>query len=221
MGRDIQIFQIVDRIPVVGIREVPEDTGLWLAITVENGLLGADGASVNGQDVHIEVRTDREGLIWIPGGEPGGTWDIWVWLAVYTGARPVRLIQRIGFLPVRGMQKLVGQVMKILLSTPGSNAFLRSDGAAWSGAYNSLEGLSAAQSAVTMSLRVTEEMIITEQSRQGRAARTLGTALPDPIPPDEQLESLNLVGTDVIAGRLRVTIRLRSRAGTTLAIPLN
>ena len=114
---------------------------------------------------------------------------------------------------VAGIQKLVQQVVRVLLTTLGRDVFSPNVGGdiiTAMAAGPDLNSQGAVLTAAHQAVSTTQTTIIEEQSR--------GTVLPD----DEKLESLEILSSSVLAGQatLLLDIRVLSVAGESASVPI-
>lgn len=208
--QDLQIFEIVDQIPILRVEELEEENGLWLRLHVEGGAHSATRLVVDGQDRHLVVQSGKVVLGWIPGAQArtdGTSWSVSLTRADWSGQARVALQLAPYPRQVTGFQKLIGQVLKTLLSAPGSNAFRRSDGCAWAMPRTGILDLAGLRSAITIAVRDAEQLHLAVE-------RPAGT------PPEEILARMSLLEVSVQGERVQVRIQIQNRAGGFVYVPV-
>lgn len=219
MSIDVQFISLVDALLVSSAVEVEGASPRTIKLTARSGFADAQRVLINdyGVDSFI-VASDTSILV-----NPPAIFDTLsvsqmnfeVASSSYTGGRSARLI----FGPtknvrkVEGLQKLVQQLVKTLLSRVNSNKFTSGEGG---GLLDSLgSSLSSdAQSRIT----ATVSQAVSQTESQVKAAQSGARGLQS----SERLLSFTLTGVSFVEDRqeVRATIKLVTYAGKSIDIPL-
>jgi len=214
---DIQTISFVDSLAVESITEVAGASPRALRVVGE-GFRSAQRLEVNGYYVDTFTVVNDSLMLVYPGAafDSIGTADmvIYVLSSSWTRARNTRIV----FGPtshvrkVTGLLKLAQQVLKVLISAPGSNRFsLASGGGLTSmlGASLSPDDKPAIAATVAQAVASTQEQFVAAQT--GRR-----------IPADERLMGLSLRGVafNPVSMEVVAYLRLLSFAGRSVDIPL-
>jgi phage baseplate assembly protein W len=215
--RDIQFISMVDKLAVSSIEEMEGASPRTLRVYGE-GLRSAQRVEINDYGVDsFTVASDRQLLV-IPG-------DIFADVEVsrmtalvhssqLTNTRRVALVfgTTRNTRSIDGIQKLIQQILKVLLSKLGSNRFVPEEGGDLLnlvGEGLSPDGQSQVSAAVSQAISLTSRYILAQQA---------GTN----IPASERLMTLKLNGVvfDTALGEVSAQVRLTTMTGKSVEIPL-
>lgn len=219
MSKDIQFISLVDAIDVTGVEDIEGSSPRTLRVTALKGLLATVKVLINDYGVEdFSIVSDRVLLV-----VPGSTFDdvlvtnmeIDVVVSRLTEPRNCRLVfgaARYGS-PVEGLQKLVQQVTKSLLSNLGSNRYNPAEGGDIVRACGM--GLST-DTAGSISSVIAQAVSRTETQFFGAQASAKGLAL------DERLLRLEFKGVtvDEASGTVSARVKLVSFAGSQQEVPI-
>lgn len=220
MSFDIQFISLVDDLAVVEVTEVEGAVPRTIRVLGEGGFTTTQAVEIN--DLRADsfvVVSDRVLLVEVPeqvGDITVGNMTVSVLSGDLTNTRKMRIIYGLTKVTrkIFGIEKLVQQVVKTLLSAVGSDRFYPTRGGGL------VEGLSSSMSPknsgpvatqVANAVRFTEEQVIATQA----GVRELAL--------NEKLMSLKLTGVqfDSATTEVRATVRLLTFAGQEVAIPLS
>lgn len=219
MSIDVQFCSLVDSLQVVGVVEIEGADPRTIRLAARSGFQDAQRVLINDYAVDtFTIVNDNYLLVNPPSlfdAVTIGQMSFAVVSGSYTGGKSARVV----FGPtknvrkVSGLQKLVQQVVKTLLSNSNSNKFSRGEGGdllRTLGTTLSPEAKSRVTAAVSSAVSRTEEQILAAQSQ----ARGLQSA--------ERLMALQLGAVRFITDNLEVQaeIRLVTYAGKSIDIPL-
>jgi len=219
--RDLRFITLTDAIPVVAISEVPtSDSSRMLRLVTDGGVEYTSRVYIN--DLGIDtftVTSTRVLLVTLPsvlGSIDISEMDVSISSSRRTSTlEPVELnfgtTKAIG--SVEGIEKLVQQVVKSLLSNSGSNRYSTMEGGdllkGLSGAELTPSGRSKVASIIQSAVTQTQSDIVLNQTSQR-------------MPSDERLLSLELVGVDFddLSQTASARVKLTTYAGSSYSIPL-
>lgn len=218
MSTDIQFVALVNEFQLLRIEEIADAIPRTLRIVGRGGFNTAQRVLINDYGLDTFTRVSDTVLLVNPpslfDAVTVGQMKVSVVSGSYTGGRarllfgPTKNVRK-----VTGLQKLVQQIVKTLLSNVGSNKFSRSDGG---GLVQSLgDGMSASGKSKVSALVATA---VSSTESQVIAAQTGATGLTA----SERLLSLSLEGVEFnsAAQEVNATIKLLSYAGKSVSFPL-
>jgi hypothetical protein len=219
MSKDLQFVAIVDDIVVVDVSEVDGAVPRTIRVQVRTGARDAVRLQVNGYAVDAFTIASDTVILAVPGAFLDGVavedMSVLVFSGRWTGSEKVRLAlgPTMNIRPVEGVQKLVQQVVKGILSNTGSNRFAPEEGGdLLRGLGRSLSPSSRAQIATI----VAQAVSLTEVNMLSRQSGFQNLRL------SEKLLRLTLQGLEFSEETMevRARIRLYTMAGTISDIPL-
>jgi hypothetical protein len=220
MSRDIQFISVVDDLQVTGQEELEGAVPRTIRVVAQGGgFFSAQRVLINDFAINtFSIASDRVLLV-----APGPVFDstpvedmkIVVVAGTLTGTREVRLL----FGPTRkvrevqGTQKLIQQVVRVLLTNVATNKFATGEGGnirKLLGESLTADGRSRITAILTQGITSTEALFVSSQ------------ALSQNLNDDERLLSLTLNGLvfDEVGLEVRAGIRLVTYTGRNLEIPL-
>lgn len=219
MSRDIQFISLVDDLVVVDVAEVTGATVRTVRVQGRTGFRSATRVEVNGYKIDtFTITSDKVILLVLPDGLSDvvtSEMGVVIYSSRWSGQHRVRLVFGLtqNSKAVSGVEKLVQQVVKGLLSTSGSNRFSREEGGGLLSSLGSTISPNArgqVAAAVAQAVNITETNLISAQAGES----SLGM--------NEKLLKLQLLGLDFIEAEMevRAIVRLQTMAGATLNIPL-
>ena len=218
--RDLRFISISDAIKIRDYYEVEDSSPPTLKIVTDGGVRYANRVYINGLSINsFTVLNDYSLLVTIP--EDARAIAVSEMVVSVSSSRLTSRVGRtsLNFGPtkvltsVSGIQKLVQQVVKELLSDVSSNRFNTADGGGLVKSLGSVAFTPSAASKISASIQASvSNTLATFQRNQ------LGSS----IPADERLLSLEVssVNFDESTGTANATIRLVSFAGVNFTIPL-
>ena len=220
MTTDLQVISVVDDLQVTSVEEVEGAVPRTIrVVSAEGGLRFAQRVFINDFGVDTFIIVSDFSLLVAPGptfdGLPVNQMSVVVVSDQATGRRRVRLFfgPTLQVSDVDGVQKLIQGVVKILLTSVGSNRFkLGQGGNLLKMLGTNLDPSSQAKISTTISQAVsaTEEQVLNAQ------------ALESGLPADERLLALSLSNIVFLPDTLeaQATLRLTTFAGSSAVIPL-
>lgn len=219
MSRDIQFVSIVDDLVVVDVSDVAGADPRTIRIQGRSGFRSAVRVDINGYKVDaITITSDKVILAVLPDSLkdiPTTEMGVLVYSSRWSGQQRVRLVfgLTMNSRTVSGVEKLVQQVVKGLLTTSGSNRFAREEGGGLLSSLGTTISPNArgqVAAAVAQAVNITEANMISAQAGES----SLGM--------NEKLLKLQLLGLDFIEAEMevRAVVRLQTMAGATINIPL-
>lgn len=219
MSTDIQVISMVDDLQVISVTEVAGAEPRTLRVVGRGGFNSAQRVLINGYGINtFVVVTDTAMLVALDAvfdGVDASRMEVLVVSNQLTNTRRVRLFFGPTLRPraVTGVQKLVQQVVKTLLSNIGTNRFRLQEG----GNLLKLTAfpMTAASkprivTAISQAASATESQIMTAQAGERN------------LPLDERLMGLTLGGVtfDDASFEVEATLRLTTYQGRSVAVPL-
>ena len=219
MSTDIQVISVVDDLQVESIEDIADAEPRTLRLVGSGGFNSAQRVVINdyGIDSFIAI-SDTVLLV-----NPGAVFDsvavtdmnVVVISGELTNTRRVRLVfsPTVRLRRVTGVQKLVQQVLKTMLSNVGTNRFRVQEG----GALLKLTGFSMTPNAKPRIVTALSQAITSTETQVIAAQASVRG-----LPLDERLLSLSLGGVafDDTTMEVRATIRLTTFVGRSVSIPL-
>ena len=217
--KDIQFISIVDSLSISKIEEVDGssprsidiygDKGLKYAKRVSINAIGVDSFTVLSSNVLRVVLPDQAASLPITEIQAS------VLSSRLSSTRAVSLefAPTMNLTHVEGIQKLVQQVVKLLLSGRGSNSFAPSDG----GGLVSALGLSLSPSNSTAIATALSQAVSRTQATMTSSQNSLRSS-----PRSERLLSMTLLGIEFSedTGEVSANIKIVSQAGESFSLPL-
>jgi phage baseplate assembly protein W len=211
--KDYRFTSLADTVTVTAIEDIGDGT---FRVRARGGLSGTLGVDLNEMAAKsYVVVNDREIVVTPPNvlaDVDPTSFDIRILTDSFSGGNSATVVfdstSRLG--AVSGIQKLVQQVTRVLLSQPGSNVFLRNDGGGLSselGGTMHTGDTSDVAAAVNRALRRTEQLFLKTQAKTS-------------LPADEKLLSLKLSRIVLDGTTQTAEVQLVSRAGQSATLPL-
>ena len=218
MSRDLRFIAVVDSIEILSVEELEGVANRTLRISCNGGVRYANRVYVNDFGVNdFTVISDTALLMEVPSVAEDlevTEMDLVVTSSAVTSTSKVELVfaptKNVG--SVEGIQKLIQQVVKTLLSEKASNRFAPAEGG---GLLNSLGGGMGADAGARLATAVQEA--VTATSEHIIAAQT-GSS----VSLEERLLSLTMTGLSFNSSTQEVsaTLRLITYAGSDFRLPI-
>jgi hypothetical protein len=218
MSRDIQVISVVDDLQVLEVTEIENAVPRTIRILGKKGFNSAQRVEINDFGVDSFTIVSDKVLLAAPGSVFDTTPVSQMKISVLAGELTSALRARLVFGPTRrtkvveGIQKLIQQVVRVILTRVGSNRFNPGDGG---GLLQVIGSSLAADSRGKIAAGVARAISLTkEQITSAQASVSM--------PSNEKLLNLELVGIDYNEADLEVTARvsLTTFAGQSITIPL-
>jgi len=217
--RDIQFISMVDKLLVTSIEDIDGASPRTLRVYGKRGFKSAQRVEINDYGVDSFTVVSDMQLLVVPGSLFDDVETSRMSAVVHsskltsTDSMTLTLAPTKHTKSVSGVQKLVQQVVKVLLTNLGSNRFAPDEGGdllRLVGESFSEDAMSQISAAVSQSITLTSRYILAEQAKRGKAAAS------------ERLMALTLEGVtyDSAVGEVAAKIRLTTMTGSTVDIPL-
>lgn len=219
MSKDLMFVSIVDDLDVLDVSEVDGSSPRTLRIFGRGGFRSATRIEINGYKVDTFTIVSDRVILAIPGSTLDDTdaedMSVIVYSSRWSGQHRVRLVFGLTHhsRSVSGVQKLVQQVVKGILSTAGSNRYATEEGGSLlQGLGQTLSPSARGQVAalVAQAISTTEANFLSAQASDSTLMLS------------EKLMRLQLLGVDFFEQEMevRATVRLQTMAGATVDLPL-
>jgi len=219
VSKDLLCVSIVDDLEIMDVSEVDGSTPRTLRVQGRAGFRTTVRLDINGFRVDTFTVVNDKVILVVPGDNFAdmavSDMAITAYSSQWSGRHRVRLVFGITqhSRSVSGVQKLVQQIVKGILTSSGSNRYAREEGGSLLqglGQTLSPEAKGQVAALVAQAISVTEANFLSAQASERRLSTT------------ERLLKLELLGLDFLPAEMevRATVRLRTMAGATVDLPL-